>query len=82
MVQPESQSCQVCGLSLALDPEGEHSAGHSLCWRCWRSRNAGGARPSGVAQQLAELQERVEDLQNQVDSVESDVSTLERGGWR
>ena len=29
-------TCQDCGLSLDADPEGNHEAWHSQCWRCWR----------------------------------------------
>jgi TolA-binding protein len=74
--------CQTCGISLAADPEGEHSAGHTLCWTHWRARNADAAPATGLQRQLAELRERLEELQEQVDTVESDVSALEYGGWR
>jgi hypothetical protein len=28
----------VCGLDLGADPDGDHDAGHELCWSCWHEQ--------------------------------------------
>lgn len=66
--------CQICGVELIADPEGDHRAGHTLCWACWRERNAPAPAPD-LARRVAELEEALDDLDGRLGSIELD-------GWR
>jgi hypothetical protein len=68
-------TCEVCGLDLADDPDGDHDEHHTRCWSCWRGDQDVG--PARTAASLAALAERLAALRSELDALRRRVEELE-----